>query len=78
MKDFAMQLTQKCVSMGLLDESYSEWFAYSIEKRVTTLFTWLVQCLIGGFCFGWTLTIFIFCVLPLNSEIHKRLSCCYL
>lgn len=28
-----------------------------IEKRVTTLFTWLVQCLIGGFCFGWTLTI---------------------
>ena len=32
MKDFAMQLTQKCVSMGLLDESYSEWFAYSIEK----------------------------------------------
>lgn len=57
MKDFAMQLTQKCVSMGLLDESYSEWFAYSIEKRVTTLFTWLVQCLIGGFCFGWTLTI---------------------
>ena len=28
MKDFAMQLTQKCVSMGLLDESYSEWFAY--------------------------------------------------
>ena len=24
MKDFAMQLTQKCVSMGLLDESYSE------------------------------------------------------
>lgn len=49
MKDFAMQLTQKCVSMGLLDESYSEWFAYSIEKRVTTLFTWLVQCLIGGF-----------------------------
>ncbi|WP_212793073.1 accessory gene regulator B family protein, partial [Faecalibacterium prausnitzii] len=43
--------------MGLLDESYSEWFAYSIEKRVTTLFTWLVQCLIGGFCFGWTLTI---------------------
>lgn len=57
MKDFAMQLTQKCMSMGLLDESYSEWFAYSIEKRVTTLFTWLVQCLIGGFCFGWTLTI---------------------
>lgn len=57
MKDFAMQLTQKCVSMGLLDESYSEWFAYSIEKRVTTLFAWLVQCLIGGFCFGWTLTI---------------------
>ena len=57
MKDFALQLTQKCVSMGLLDESYSEWFAYSIEKRVTTLFTWLVQCLIGGFCFGWTLTI---------------------
>lgn len=30
MKDFAMQLTQKCVSMGLLDESYSEWFAYPI------------------------------------------------
>lgn len=29
MKDFAMQLTQKCVSMGLLDESYSEWFASS-------------------------------------------------
>lgn len=29
MKDFAMQLTQKCVSMGLLDESYSEWFAWS-------------------------------------------------
>lgn len=57
MKDFAMQLTQKCVSMGLLDESYSEWFAYSIEKRVATLLTWLVQCLIGGFCFGWTLTI---------------------
>lgn len=57
MKDFAMQLTQKCVSMGLLDESYSEWFAYSIEKKVTALFTWLVQCLIGGFCFGWTLTI---------------------
>ena len=57
MKDFARQLTQKCVSMGLLDESYSEWFAYSIEKRVTTLLTWLVQCLIGGFCFGWTLTI---------------------
>ena len=57
MKDFAMQLTQKCVSMGLLDESYSEWFAYSIEKRVTTLLTWLVQCLIGGFCFGWTITI---------------------
>ena len=28
MKDFARQLTQKCVSMGLLDESYSEWFAY--------------------------------------------------
>lgn len=52
MKDFARQLTQKCVSMGLLDESYSEWFAYSIEKRVTTLLTWLVQCLIGGFCFG--------------------------
>ena len=39
MKDFARQLTQKCVSMGLLDESYSEWFAYSIEKRVTTLLT---------------------------------------
>ena len=57
MKDFAMQLTQKCVSMGLLDESYSEWFAYSIEKRLTTLLTWLVQCLIGGFCFGWTITI---------------------
>ena len=57
MKDFARQLTQKCVSMGLLDESYSEWFAYSIEKRVTTLLTWLVQCLIGGFFFGWTLTI---------------------
>lgn len=57
MKDFAMRLTQKCVSMGLLDESYSEWFAYSIEKRATTLLTWLVQCLIGGFCFGWTLTI---------------------
>ena len=33
MKDFARQLTQKCVSMGLLDESYSEWFAYSIEKE---------------------------------------------
>ena len=31
--------------------------AYSIEKKVTALFTWLVQCLIGGFCFGWTLTI---------------------
>lgn len=29
MKDFARQLTQKCVSMGLLDESYSEWFACS-------------------------------------------------
>lgn len=57
MKDFATQLTQKCVSMGLLDESYSEWFAYSIEKRVATLLTWLVQCLIGGFFFGWTLTI---------------------
>lgn len=28
MKDFAMQLTQKCVSMGLLDESYSEWFRF--------------------------------------------------
>ena len=32
MKDFAMQLTQKCVSMGLLDESYSEWFALSYYK----------------------------------------------
>ena len=32
MKDFAMQLTQKCVSMGLLDESYSEWFAYTHLK----------------------------------------------
>lgn len=32
MKDFAMQLTQKCVSMGLLDESYSEWFAFSKHK----------------------------------------------
>lgn len=30
MKDFARQLTQKCVSMGLLDESYSEWFAYTL------------------------------------------------
>ena len=78
MKDFAMQLTQKCVSMGLLDESYSEWFAYSIEKRVTTLLTWLVQCLIGGFCFWLDHNDLIFCVLPLNSEIHKRLSCCYL
>lgn len=71
MKDFAMQLTQKCVSMGLLDESYSEWFAYSIEKRVTTLFTWLVQCLIGGFCFGWTLTIsFSVFFLLILSLIH--------
>ena len=32
MKDFAMQLTQKCVSMGLLDESYSEWFASGTVK----------------------------------------------
>ena len=37
MKDFAMQLTQKCVSMGLLDESYSEWFAYSIETVIMLL-----------------------------------------
>ena len=37
MKDFARQLTQKCVSMGLLDESYSEWFAYSIEKKSDNL-----------------------------------------
>ena len=29
MKDFARQFTQKCVSMGLLDESYSEWFAWT-------------------------------------------------
>ena len=35
MKDFAMQLTQKCVSMGLLDESYSEWFACSIAAFKT-------------------------------------------
>ena len=33
MKDFARQLTQKCVSMGLLDESYSEWFAYLTKKQ---------------------------------------------
>ena len=57
MKDFARQLTQKMRVDGIACESYSEWFAYSIEKRVTTLLTWLVQCLIGGFCFGWTLTI---------------------
>lgn len=43
-----------------LKQKYLHWRGksrYSIEKRVTTLFTWLVQCLIGGFCFGWTLTI---------------------
>lgn len=75
MKDFAMQLTQKCVSMGLLDESYSEWFAYSIEKRVATLLTWLVQCLIGGFFFGWTLTIsfsVFFLLIRNNSDYLKK------
>lgn len=43
-----------------LKQKYLHWRGksrYSIEKRVTTLLTWLVQCLIGGFCFGWTLTI---------------------
>ncbi len=56
MKDFAMQLTQKCVSMGLLDESYSEWFAYSIEKSDNLIH---LACAVSDwrFCFGWTLTI---------------------
>ena len=43
-----------------LKQKYLHWRGksrYSIEKRVATLLTWLVQCLIGGFFFGWTLTI---------------------
>lgn len=40
MKDFAMQLTQKCVSMGLLDESYSEWFA-SYYRNVNNIACWV-------------------------------------
>lgn len=77
MKDFAMQLTQKCVSMGLLDESYSEWFAYSIEKSDSLIH---LACAVSDWRFLLWLDLndFIFCVLPLNSEIHKRLSCCYL
>ena len=57
MHNFSMLLTQTCLSRGLVDESYADWLTYSIEKRVATLLTWLVQCLIGGFFFGWTLTI---------------------
>lgn len=57
MHDLAMRLTQTCLSMGLIDESYAEWLTYSIEKRLTTLLTLFVLCLIGFFGFGWKLTL---------------------
>lgn len=57
MHNFSMLLTQKCLSMGLIDKSYSEWLSYSIEKRATTLLTWFVLCLVGFFGFGWKLTL---------------------
>lgn len=59
MHNFSMLLTQKCLSMGLIDKSYSEWLSYSIEKRATTLLTWFVLCLVGFFGFGWKLTLSI-------------------
>ena len=57
MHNFSMLLTQKCLSMGLIDKSYSEWLSYSIEKRATTLLSWFVLCLVGFFGFGWKLTL---------------------
>lgn len=65
MHNFSMLLTQKCLSMGLIDKSYSEWLSYSIEKRATTLLTWFVLCLVGFFGFGWkpTLSFSIFFLL---------------
>ena len=57
MHNFSMLLTQKCLSMGLIDKSYSEWLSYSIEKRATTLLTWFVLCLVGFFGFGWKPTL---------------------
>ena len=44
----AEMLAKKAGESGMCEADYSEWFAYSIEKKVTALFTWLVQCLIGG------------------------------
>lgn len=57
MHNFSMLLTQKCLSMGLIDKYYSEWLSYSIEKSATTLLTWFVLCLVGFFGFGWKLTL---------------------
>lgn len=57
MHNFSMLLTQTCLSRGLVDESYAEWLTYSIEKRLTTLSTLLLLCLIGFFGFGWKLTL---------------------
>ena len=57
MHNFSMLLTQTCLSRGLVDESYAEWLTYSIEKRLTTLSTLFLLCLIGFFGFGWKSTL---------------------
>ena len=52
MKSFAVSIAYWCLSFGIIDKEQVEWCVYSIEKRITTIITWLFILLIGSVCFG--------------------------
>ena len=74
MHNFSMLLTQKCLSMGLIDKSYSEWLSKTRDdfiNLVRAMFGWLFRLRLEA-------NPILFDIFSLNSEIHKWLSCCHL
>lgn len=81
MKNFAVSIAYWCLSFGIIDKEQVEWCIYSIEKRITTITTWLFILLIGTICFGVVqsaiFTLFFFFLRQTTNGYHATsyLSC---
>ena len=81
MKSFAALIAYWCLSFELIDKEQLEWCAYSIEKRITTIVTWVFILLIGSLFFGviqsLLFTLFFFFLRQTTNGFHASsyLSC---
>ena len=81
MKRFAVLIAYWCLSFEIIDKEQLEWCVYSIEKRMTTIVTWVFILLIGSLCFGviqsliFTLFFFFLRQTTNGFNAHSYLSC---